>query len=56
MRLTEFLQQAIHHDMNAYASACVLPLMQENLINFNRDRPRPLSVTANEITLVPGAT
>ena len=55
-RLTEFLQQAIHHDMNAYASACVLPLMQENLIRFSLSRPKPISVTEDEVTLVPGAT
>ncbi len=55
-RLTAFLQEAIHHDMNTYASVCVLPVMQENLIRFNLNRPKPLEVKADEITLVPGAT
>ena len=54
--LKKFLAKATNENHNQYAPMIGLPLLIENLIEFNKNRKSPIHFTSSEITITPGAT
>ena len=55
-RLKKFLTEGTEKNFNQYAPMTGNPMLIENLIQFNKKRPFPISITKENITISPGAT
>lgn len=55
-RLSQFLKESTEIDFKKFASAPILPILNENIIQFNSKRENPLLINEKEISVVPGAT
>ncbi|MBS1550043.1 MAG: aminotransferase class I/II-fold pyridoxal phosphate-dependent enzyme [Bacteroidetes bacterium] len=55
-RLKKLLAKACDTNHNQYAPLQGNPLLIDNLASFNQNRTLPLSISKEEITIVPGAT
>lgn len=55
-KLKKLLSKATEENHNQYASLSGNPQLIQNLVTFNQNRAKPISVSQNEITIVPGAT
>lgn len=54
--LTRFLKEATGQSLYQYASVCVLPMLTESIIKFNKQRLLPINLTEHELAVIPGAT
>lgn len=54
--LKKLLANATNNNHNQYAPLQGNPLLIDNLVTFNLNRPFPLKINKEEITIVPGAT
>ncbi|MFC6267559.1 aminotransferase class I/II-fold pyridoxal phosphate-dependent enzyme [Frigoriflavimonas asaccharolytica] len=55
-RLSQFLKESAEKDFKKFASAPALPILIENILQFNKRRENPLFITEKEISIIPGAT
>lgn len=55
-KLKKLLSKATEENHNQYAPLSGNPQLIQNLVTFNQNRAKPISVSQNEITIVPGAT
>lgn len=54
--LKKFAKDSIEVDFNQFSSTAALPLLVENLIQFNSKREIYIDVNEGEISIIPGAT
>lgn len=55
-KLKKYLAEATNLGYNQYSPLAGNPLLIDNLITFNAARAHPISVSKEEITIIPGAT
>ena len=55
-RLMKLLSEGTERNFNQYAPMAGLPMLLENLVEFNRNREIPLNVVTQNITVAPGAS
>ena len=56
LKLKKLLAEATESGFNQYAPLAGNPLLIENLTTFNKNRENPIEFSADEITVIPGAT
>lgn len=55
-RLKSFLRESADHNCHHYEPLAGSPFLIENIINYNRKRKNPISITHHEVSIVPCAT